>query len=246
MRAPAREGQADRRQGRAQPFGPLTVPARQARYLLDEGTACAVRVFTGEPSDLQLKDNPSASARNISGKPQVGTMNPVRPPATDRACGAVGGALCVNAHYRDVHVYRQHRDGCDRREQQLLQPEQDLFHGPEHSAELRCPAIIFRRLHPQLEEAQQSLRVAASQKLSQSRRSNAAPSSCRSSPTRRIAATDHRRAQRDARRTDRFRSPLPLRRQHGQDLRRRWRPRRTAPVIFFAVLQEGRWPPGPA
>lgn len=151
---PARERQADRRQGRAQPFGPLTLPARQARYLLDEGTACAVRVSTGEPQDLQLKDDPSASAGNVSRKPQVGTVNLVRPGATDRARGAAGGALRVNAHYRDVHVHRQHRDVRDRREQQPLEPEQDLFHGPEHSAQLRCPGIIFRRLHPQLEGAE--------------------------------------------------------------------------------------------
>lgn len=177
MRAPARERQADRRQGRAQPFGPLTVPARQARYLLDEGTACAVRVSTVEPSDFQLKDNPSASAGNISRKPQVGTVNPVRPGATDRARGTVGGASCVNSHYRDVHVYRQHRDGCDQREQQLLEPEQTPFHGPEHSARLHAPGIIFRRLHSQLEEAQQSRRVAASQKLSQSLHVNEATGS---------------------------------------------------------------------
>lgn len=101
---PAREGQADRRQGRAQSFGPLTVPARQAPYLLDEGTACAARVFAGESPDPQLKDDPSASAGNISGKPQVGTVKPVRPGATDRVHGAVGRTLRINAHYRDVHV----------------------------------------------------------------------------------------------------------------------------------------------
>lgn len=68
MRAPARpaSAKADRRWGRAQPFGPLTVPACQARYLLDEGTACAVRVSAGEPPDPQLKDDPSASAGNVS------------------------------------------------------------------------------------------------------------------------------------------------------------------------------------
>lgn len=33
---PAREGQTDRGQGRAQPLGPLPVPACHARYLLDE------------------------------------------------------------------------------------------------------------------------------------------------------------------------------------------------------------------
>ena len=169
MRAPgpARESQADRRQGRAQPFGPLTVPARQARYLLDEGAACAARASAGEPPDPQVKDDPSASAGNISGKPQVGTVHPVRPGTTDRARGTVGGALRIDAHHRDVHVYRQHRDVSDRREQQLLEPEQDLFHGPEHSAQLRCPRTIFGRLHVPLEQTQQSLRVAASQKLSQ-------------------------------------------------------------------------------
>ncbi|MFB7322079.1 hypothetical protein [Streptomyces sp. NPDC056190] len=37
----------------------------------------------------------------------------------------------VNAHYLDIHVHRKHRDVRDRREQQLLEPEHDLFHGPD-------------------------------------------------------------------------------------------------------------------
>jgi hypothetical protein len=37
----------------------------------------------------------------------------------------------VEARHLDLHVHRQHRDVRDRREQQLLQPEHDLFHGPD-------------------------------------------------------------------------------------------------------------------
>lgn len=98
------ECQTDRGQGGAQPLGPLTVPARQAGYLLDEGTACAVRVLAGEPADSQLEDNASATARHISGKPQVGTMNSVRPDSANWTHSAVRDALRVNAHYLDVHV----------------------------------------------------------------------------------------------------------------------------------------------
>ncbi|MFE7331760.1 hypothetical protein ACFU8W_44095 [Streptomyces sp. NPDC057565] len=37
----------------------------------------------------------------------------------------------INTHYLDTHVYRQHRDVRHRREQQLLNPECNLFHGPD-------------------------------------------------------------------------------------------------------------------
>lgn len=164
---PARKGQADRGQGGAQPLGPLTVPTCQAGYLLDEGTACAARVPAGEPTDPQLENNTSATARHISGEPQVGAMNPVRPDSADRAQGTVRDALRVNAHYLDVHVHRQHRDVRDRREQQLLQPARDLFHGPELSAQLPCPRTIFGRLRARLEGVRMSLKVATSQNLSQ-------------------------------------------------------------------------------
>lgn len=102
---PVREGQTDCGQGRARTFGPLTVSACQAGYLLDEGTACAARVPAGEPTDPQLENNASATARNISGKPQVGTMNSVRSDSADRAHGAVRDALRINAHYLDVHIH---------------------------------------------------------------------------------------------------------------------------------------------
>lgn len=39
---PAREGETDRRQGRAKPLGPLAVPSGQAGYLLDERPAPAI------------------------------------------------------------------------------------------------------------------------------------------------------------------------------------------------------------
>lgn len=143
---PARESQTDRGQGRAQLLGPLTVSACQAGYLLDEGKACAPRVPTGEPTDPQLENNASSTARNISGKPQVRTMNLVRPDPAGRAHGALRGASRVDAYHLDVHVHRQHRDIRDRREQQLLQPELDVFHGPELSAQSPRPRVVFGRL----------------------------------------------------------------------------------------------------
>lgn len=81
----ARESQADCGQGGTQPLGPLTIPTCQAGHLLDEGTACAARVPAREPTDPQLENNTSATARHISGKSHVGTMNPVRPDSADRA-----------------------------------------------------------------------------------------------------------------------------------------------------------------
>lgn len=58
-------------------------------------------------------------------------MHPGRPGPTPWAGSADRRALRVNAHYLDIHVYRQHRDVRDCREQQLLQPEHDLFHSPD-------------------------------------------------------------------------------------------------------------------
>jgi hypothetical protein len=110
---PAREGQTDHGQRGAQPLGPLTVPACQAEYLLDESTARTPRVPADEPTDPQLENDASATARHVSGKPQLGTMHPVRPDCADRAHGAVRDALRINAHCLDVHAYRQHRDVRD-------------------------------------------------------------------------------------------------------------------------------------
>jgi hypothetical protein len=49
----------------------------------------------------------------------------------------------ANANYVEVHVCRQHRDVRDRREQPLLQPEHDLFHEPELSAQPPRPRLIW-------------------------------------------------------------------------------------------------------
>lgn len=132
---PARKGETDRGQRRAQPLGPLTMPTGQVGYLLDECAPCAPRVPTGEPAHPQPENNASSGARHISGEPQVGTMNPVRPDLARRASGTGRSAFRVEMHYRNAHVHRQHRDVRDRREQQLLQPEHDLFHGPELSSQ---------------------------------------------------------------------------------------------------------------
>jgi hypothetical protein len=65
--SPPREGQTDRGHGGAQPLGPLSVPTRRARYLLDEGTARTPRVPTDEPTGPQLENNASVTARHIGG-----------------------------------------------------------------------------------------------------------------------------------------------------------------------------------
>lgn len=103
-------------------------------------TLCSVPGLEGPLAlaALRLTDTPRAEA-------QVGAMDPVRPDPTDRA-RALSVAVRVDAHYLDIHVHRQHRDVCNRREQQLLQPEHDLFHGPEPSAQRTRPQVIFRRL----------------------------------------------------------------------------------------------------
>jgi hypothetical protein len=167
----ARKGQAEYGQGGTQPLGPLTIPTCQAGHLLDEGTAWAARVHAREPTDPQLENNTSATARHISGKPHIVTMNPVRPDSAGRAHGTVRHRLRINAHYLDIHVHRQHRDVRGRREQQLCEPEHNLFHGPELSAKPPSRPAIFGRLRARLEEVRLSLRVAASQKLSQSQNS---------------------------------------------------------------------------
>ncbi|MEU3923464.1 hypothetical protein [Streptomyces sp. NPDC029004] len=46
---PAREGETDRGQDRAEPLGPLAVPSGQAGYLLDERAASTSSVPAGEP-----------------------------------------------------------------------------------------------------------------------------------------------------------------------------------------------------
>ncbi len=129
----AGQGKADCRQGGTQPLGALAIPAGQAGYLLHERLARALGAPAPKPPDPQLEYDASSGARDISEKPQVGAVNPGRPGSASRAGGTDRGALRVNAHHLDVHVHvhRQHRDVRDRREQQLLQPEHDLFHGPD-------------------------------------------------------------------------------------------------------------------
>ena len=153
---PAHESQTDRGQGRAQALGPLAVPPGQAGYLLDERAASALGVPAGEAADSYLEYDASSRTRNISGKPQVGAVNPGGPRSATRTRGARGGAPHINTHYRDVHVYRQHRDVRDRREQQLLQPEQDLIHSPELSAMSLLPVLVLRQL-PEVAEGVQLL-----------------------------------------------------------------------------------------
>lgn len=71
---PAREGETDRGQGRAQPLGPPAVPSGQATYLLDERATSAFGVPAGEPANPQLEYDTSSRTRNIRRKPQVGTV----------------------------------------------------------------------------------------------------------------------------------------------------------------------------
>lgn len=132
---PAGQGETDCGQGRTQPLGALAMPAGQAGYLLHEGSARAHGVPAPEPPNPELEYDASSGARYVGGKPQVGAVNPGRPGSAPRTGGAGRGAVRVNAHHLDIHVHRQHRDVRDRWEQQLLQPEHDLFHGPELSAQ---------------------------------------------------------------------------------------------------------------
>lgn len=140
---PACQGEADRGQGGAKTLGPLAVSAGQAGYLLDEGTPSACDVLTGEPTDPQPEYNASSSTGRISGKPQVGAVNPAGPRPAPWAGGARRSALSVNAHYLDIHVHRHHRDVRDRREQQLLRRSAISSHGPELSAQPPCPRLVF-------------------------------------------------------------------------------------------------------
>lgn len=89
---PTREGETDRGQGRAEPLGPLAVPSGQAGYLLDERATSTLGVPAGEPADPQPEYDASSPARNISGKPNVGAVNPGGPRSTTRTRGARGGA----------------------------------------------------------------------------------------------------------------------------------------------------------
>ncbi|MFG2716372.1 RICIN domain-containing protein [Streptomyces goshikiensis] len=61
-----------------------------------------------------------------------------------------------------------HRDISDRREQQLFQPELDLFHSPELSAQALLPLLVLRQLPEPTQGVPPSLRVHGSHNLSQS------------------------------------------------------------------------------
>lgn len=108
------------------------------------------------------------SRREQRGKPQVGPPNATGPCPAPRTCGSRRGASRVDTCYLDVHTHRLHRDVRDRREQQLLQPELNLFHGPELSAQPSRARLIFGRLRAP--PAGASLKVTAPQKLRQSPR----------------------------------------------------------------------------
>jgi hypothetical protein len=71
-------------QGRTQPVSPLSVTAGQSRDLLNEGLPSTGGVRADEPADLQAQHHTPSRAGQISRKPQVGPMKPVRPPSTAR------------------------------------------------------------------------------------------------------------------------------------------------------------------
>lgn len=143
---PASERETNRRQRRAQPLGPPAVSPGQPRHLLDKGPPPARSIPAEEPADSQTEDNPSPCAGHIGGKPQVGAVYPARTSPPTRARGPGRRATSLDPYRLVVHVDRQHRHVCDRREQQLLQPEHCFFHGAELSATRAPSLIIFRQL----------------------------------------------------------------------------------------------------
>ncbi len=73
---PTGEGEPDHGQRRPQALGPSAVPTGQAGQLFGEGPPPAGDDRAEEPAEAQTEGDPSASAGHISGKPQVGTVNP--------------------------------------------------------------------------------------------------------------------------------------------------------------------------
>ncbi len=124
------QGEADCGQSGAQSLVALAMPASEAGYLLHERLTWALAVPAPEPPDPRLEHDASSGARDISENPQGGAVNSGRADSASRAGGAGRGALRVKAHLLDAHAHRQHRDVHDRREQQRLQPECNVFHGP--------------------------------------------------------------------------------------------------------------------
>lgn len=105
---PTGEREADGGQRRPQALGPPAVSTSQPRHLLGEGLAPARDGWAEEPADTQAEDDPSATAGHISGKPQVGAVNPPRPASTARAIRPGHRALGLDAYRFFVHVDRQH------------------------------------------------------------------------------------------------------------------------------------------
>lgn len=114
---PTGEREADRGQRRPQALGPPAVSTSQPRHLLGEGPAPARDGRAEEPADTQAEDDPPAPTGYISGKAQVGAVNPPRPDPAARAIGPGHRALGLDAYRLVVHVDRQHSHVRDRREQ---------------------------------------------------------------------------------------------------------------------------------
>lgn len=84
-------------------------------------------------------------AEVVSEVPPVRDLHGLRGPDGD-ALGEERGAV-------------QHRDVRDRREQQLLQTEQNLIHSPELLAQPLLPLLVLRQLPEASQRAQSSLSV---------------------------------------------------------------------------------------
>ncbi|GAA2456278.1 hypothetical protein GCM10010433_68220 [Streptomyces pulveraceus] len=73
---PTGKRDADRGRHRPQPLGPPTVPTGQLWKLSVEGPSPARGDRVEEPAYAQTESDPSASAGHISGKSEVGAVNP--------------------------------------------------------------------------------------------------------------------------------------------------------------------------
>ncbi|GAA2789593.1 hypothetical protein GCM10010441_13420 [Kitasatospora paracochleata] len=81
----------------------------------------------------------------IGGKPQVGTMHPLRPAPAARAARLGCTGSDTDADHLAVVLHRHHPDLRSRQEEQLFQPEQYLAHSPEPSARTPPPPAVSRR-----------------------------------------------------------------------------------------------------
>lgn len=131
---PTSQGEADHRQCRAQPLGPPTVPPGQSQHLLNERPPRARRSRAAPPGALQWAHAPGTAG---------GAMNPARPaPAnrtrrTARRTAGLDSSVSLFTSADTTHVR-------DRRDEQLLQPDDSLFHGPELST-AACGLLRIRR-----------------------------------------------------------------------------------------------------